>query len=246
MNGRMKMLLSTEARRSRERGRGNDYGNPYDNERPNNNYNAYNNYNRGGEMRDIPYYRGDDYRSERMEDMRGNEYRGGYNDYQPPMQSNMNSGNQYPPPVWEDMRSERRIGFDGGYGAEMHSGSRKEVNSRNTYFSGSTHRDDTKGVTPEKAEEWTKEMKNSDGTKGAHWSQEQTRTLMDRVGGQNLDPLEFYVAANMMYSDYCKTAKKFNVDNADFYGYMAKDFLEDKDAGKGKLAKYFEIVVDDD
>lgn len=243
MNGRMKMLLSAEARRSRERGRGNDYGNPYDNERPGN---RYVNYRRESEMRDIPYYKGDEYRSERAEEMRGGQYNGGYNEYQPPMQMNMRSGNQYPPPIWEDMRNERRIGFDSDYGTEMHGGGRKEINSRNTYFRGSSYRDSSEGVTSEKAKEWTKEMKNSDGTKGAHWTQEQTKTLQDKLGFSSLDPLEFYVAANMMYSDYCKVAKKFGADIPDFYGHMARAFLEDEDAGAGKLAKYFEIVVDDD
>ena len=51
---------------------------------------------------------------------------------------------------------------------------------------------------------------------------------------------------NMMYSDYCGVARKYGIDNPEFYAHMSKAFLNDKDAGPGKLAKYFEIVVDED
>ena len=51
-------------------------------------------------------------------------------------------------------------------------------------------------------------------------------------------------ALNMIYSDYVKVAKKFNVgSNIDFYVDMAKAFLDDKDAGPDKLTKYYQYVV---
>ena len=260
MNGRTKMMLAQTVAR---KGRGNDYGNPRDNE-------VQNNYGRE-EMRDRPYYRGYDapvnvivepmrermgmdmpennrytgYNEDRRygaynrgeEEHRGEEmgYRGGsYNAY----------NGAYPPPVYDETR---RIGFDGNFGTEMRGGSRKEVNSRNLYFNGSSHRGSPTetGVTPEKAEEWTKEMKNEDGSKGPHWSMEQTKGVKDKLQ-LNVDPVEFYVAMNMMYSDYCGIARKYGIDNPEFYAHMAKAFLNDKDAGPGKLAKYFEIVVDED
>ena len=49
---------------------------------------------------------------------------------------------------------------------------------------------------------------------------------------------EFYVAMNAMYSDYCETAKKMNIDRPDYYAHMAKDFLKDKDAKPHKLRRY--------
>lgn len=261
MNGRTKMMLAQTAAR---KGSGNDYGNPRDNEKPNNNYGGYN-----GEMRDRPYYGYEHapvnviveptrYDGSGMNTPENNRYTGynggnamnygGYNNY--------NGGNeyrggtynayngQYPPPMYEYPES-RRIGFDG---SSKTGGSREETNSRNIFFGGSNHRKHSdEDMTKEKAQEWTRKMKNSDGSSGPHWDMSQTKALREKLG-INVDPLEFYVAVNMMYSDYCGIAKKFGVDNADFYAYMAKAFLEDKDAGPGKLKNYFEEVVsaDDD
>ena len=85
-------------------------------------------------------------------------------------------------------------------------------------------------------------MVNEDGSKGAHWNMDQTKQVMEQRGIQ-CDPVEFYIAINMMYSDYYPVAKKLNVNSVDFYADMARAFLEDKDAGKDKLAKYFAYVV---
>lgn len=58
----------------------------------------------------------------------------------------------------------------------------------------------------------------------------------------NCDKWEFYVALNMMYSDYCEAFKKLGMDRVDAYVMMAKSFLEDKDAGPHKLRKYMETI----
>lgn len=97
-------------------------------------------------------------------------------------------------------------------------------------------------LTAPKAEEITRKMVNEDGSKGAHWTMEQTKQVMEQRGIQ-CDPVEFYVAMNMMYSDYYPVAKKLNVNSVEFYADMAKAFLDDKDAGKDKLSKYFAYVV---
>ena len=97
-------------------------------------------------------------------------------------------------------------------------------------------------LTAPKAEEITRKMVNEDGSKGAHWNMDQTKQVMEQRGIQ-CDPVEFYIAMNMMYSDYYPVAKKLNVNSVDFYADMAKAFLDDKDAGKDKLAKYFAYVV---
>lgn len=97
-------------------------------------------------------------------------------------------------------------------------------------------------LTAPKAEEITRKMVNEDGSKGAHWNMEQTKQVMEQRGIQ-CDPVEFYVTMNMMYSDYYPVAKKLNVNSVEFYADMAKAFLDDKDAGKDKLEKYFAYVV---
>lgn len=93
------------------------------------------------------------------------------------------------------------------------------------------------------AKEWVSEMQNADGTTGPHWSLEQTKQVAAQKG-VDCDPLEFWVAMNMVYSDYFGVAKKFNINNTDFYVELAKAFLDDKDAGKDKLARYYEFVVE--
>ena len=61
--------------------------------------------------------------------------------------------------------------------------------------------------------------------------------------GLKLDPVEFWAALNMMYSDYCKVAKRHNTNTVDFYAAMAEAFLNDKDAGPDKLSNYYEYVA---
>lgn len=92
------------------------------------------------------------------------------------------------------------------------------------------------------AEEWTGQMHNTDGTRGAHWTMEQTSQVMQQRG-IDCDPVEFFVAMNMLYSDYAKVAKMHGVNSADFYADMAKAFLDDKDAQENKLSLYYECIV---
>lgn len=94
----------------------------------------------------------------------------------------------------------------------------------------------------ETAMEWTRQMQNADGSRGPHWPMEKTEEARNQRGIQ-CDPLEFYVAMNMMYSDYVKAAEKANCSSMDFYAYMAKAFLDDKDAQPEKLARYYQYIV---
>lgn len=96
------------------------------------------------------------------------------------------------------------------------------------------------------AEEWASGMENEDGTRGPHWTLDQAKQVMAQkeISGS---PLEFFVTLNMMYSDYCKVAKKLGVNSVDFYASMAEAFLNDKDSvgggGSEKLASYYDAVV---
>ena len=102
--------------------------------------------------------------------------------------------------------------------------------------------EEPKKIDKERAEKLTEKMKNEDGTHGAHWNFAQTKQVMESNGYQ-CDPAEFYLAMNMMYSDYYSIANRFGMNTVDFYSAMAKAFLDDKDADKDKLAKYFTYVV---
>ncbi len=99
------------------------------------------------------------------------------------------------------------------------------------------------GMSREMADEWMHDLENEDGSRGAHWSCDQTSNLLTQKK-YDCDPIEFYVAMNMLYSDYYKVAKKFNVNNTEFYADLAEAFLRDKDAADDKLMRYYEYVVD--
>ena len=93
--------------------------------------------------------------------------------------------------------------------------------------------------------EWAKDMKNTDGSSGAHWSMEDTETVRKARNINDCKPEDFWIAMNMMYSDYQGVAKKYGIDKPEFYADMAKSFLTDKDSkqGREKLGAYYEYVV---
>lgn len=93
--------------------------------------------------------------------------------------------------------------------------------------------------------EWAKNMKNTDGSSGAHWSMEDTETVRKTRNINDCKPEDFWIAMNMMYSDYQGVAKKYGIDKPEFYADMAKSFLTDKDSkqGREKLEAYYEYVV---
>ena len=150
-----------------------------------------------------------------------------------------------------------RIGFDGSYGGgsydtydggyenygargyRMDSGSGSYSEMEGGYASG----DMGEKITMEIANTWMSALRNEDGSKGPHWTFEQAKQVLAQKA-YNIDPIEFYVAMNMMYSDYLKPAKEFNVNNIDFYACMAKAFLNDKDADDDKLMSYYYAIVE--
>lgn len=93
--------------------------------------------------------------------------------------------------------------------------------------------------------EWAKEMQNADGSSGAHWSMEDTETVRKARNINDCKPEDFWIAMNMMYSDYQGVAKKYGIDKPEFYADMARGFLMDKDSkqGREKLEAYYEYVV---
>lgn len=117
-----------------------------------------------------------------------------------------------------------------------------EYRNPSQHAMGYASHEDPHPLTKEEAMEWMKGMKNEDGTQGPHWTIEQTNQVKAQKG-ISADPTEFYVAMNMMYSDYCKTAKKLGVNEADFYACMAEAFLDDQDAQPDKLARYYAYIV---
>lgn len=98
-------------------------------------------------------------------------------------------------------------------------------------------------LTLEDAKHWTSKMQNADGTTGSHWTLEQTQDVA-KQRNITCDPNDFWVAMNMMYSDYCTVARSYSADNQNFYADMAAAFLRDTDAVPGKIVKYLDVIVD--
>lgn len=157
----------------------------------------------------------------------------------------------YPSPVYQrdGGRPMNRIGFVAPTEFEQNYGTSAEMprmnemgHSRSEMTPGHAKGMEMEPFTHETAMKWVQKMKNADGTTGPHWTMEQAKQVMEQQRIQ-ADELEFYVALNMMYSDYCKVAKKHNCSTMEFYSAMAKAFLDDKDAHPDKLALYYECIV---
>lgn len=75
--------------------------------------------------------------------------------------------------------------------------------------------------------------------KGQYWSYAQVMDLVKSKGVTG-EWTNWYLVMNMVYNDYCDTAKRFGLQNdVDFFYHLAKDFIEDPDAKPMKVEKYF-------
>ena len=173
-----------------------------------------------------------------MEDNYGNEARmGGY------------PGRPFP--VYEDGRSNmNQIGFNANedirtnYGMTINSHDGDEMEHRTSQkMSGGASSYMAMPMTKEMAQEWTRGMKNEDGTKGPHWTFEQTKQVMKQKGIECDSPESFWAVMNALYSDYCAVFKKHGVNSMDMYVDLACAWLNDKDAVKNKAAAYYEHIV---
>lgn len=86
-------------------------------------------------------------------------------------------------------------------------------------------------------EKATKNMENEDGTRGAHWTLDQTNSVAKQldIDFKDFNQYDWSYVMNMIYSDYYGSVP----NEANVYGKMAKKFLYDKDAPHGKALKYY-------
>lgn len=96
--------------------------------------------------------------------------------------------------------------------------------------------------------EWCARMKNEDGSTGPHWTETQTTDVAkaQNVDFAHLTAAEWHAAMCMMYSDYYGVAMQYKANVPDFYAWLARAFLFDKD-GPGpaeKLAAYYRAIVE--
>lgn len=92
-------------------------------------------------------------------------------------------------------------------------------------------------------------MENEDGTMGQHWSIQESATLANRYGmsfSEKVNRYDWYVALNMVYSDYYNIIKTISVpDTTKFFVELAKSWLKDKDVEEGKMWYYYKYVMCD-
>lgn len=87
----------------------------------------------------------------------------------------------------------------------------------------------------------TEEMENEDGTKGGHWTVEQTNSVLSShavdMAKEKFNEYDFNYVMNMIYSDYYGAVS----NDVNTYYKMAIKFLTDKDSKEGKAYCYYKM-----
>ena len=91
-----------------------------------------------------------------------------------------------------------------------------------------------KKINKEMAVEWVNSMKPV----GEHWSIDQTTGAKESLG-YDVDNIDFYIVANMMFNDYVDIVQ----DNEELALKMAYDWLNDEDAKEDKLYCYWKHII---
>lgn len=189
-----------------------------------------------------------------MEDARAYQAR---NEYRPQRDEYGRAENRYTP-YMPDIQPQGGL-YDGGgigfgtrdreYETRAHYGGEEEHGKRMS-ATGMVWMDEGKHpakIDRETAEKWVSRMRGEDASRptGEKWSAHDLHEMAEKYG---IKPdsekfWEFYAMTNAMYSDYCAVAKKFNITSPEFYGAMAKAWMDDKDAMPNKTALYYEHIV---
>lgn len=104
-------------------------------------------------------------------------------------------------------------------------------------------------LTRDIADDWVKSMAVTDNTEranGQKWTLEQTTDTGNKIAvdWSYFSKIDFYIAMNMMYSDFYKTAKSVNLaEDALFFARLARDWLCDEDASEDKLYNYYFSII---
>lgn len=86
-------------------------------------------------------------------------------------------------------------------------------------------------------------MENEDGTKGPHWTVEETTSVANQMGinlkSEKHNKWDWFVAMNMIYSDFYKAVVAMTGSaNTKYFAELAKAWLCDKDISEGKMWHY--------
>ena len=97
--------------------------------------------------------------------------------------------------------------------------------------------------------DWKQMMENADGTRGPHYDMQQIMTAADKIGVQfdGFTEPELCITVNMIYSDHCKSIKKYVQGDKmlEFCVEQAVEFLDDADGPEPyeKLLMYYHCIV---
>lgn len=99
----------------------------------------------------------------------------------------------------------------------------------------------------EHARKAVSKMENEDGSRGQHWSVEETSALANQYGirfDSKFNKYDWYVALNMVYSDYYKVIVNMTgSNNSKYFVELAKAWICDKDIDEGKMWYYYIYVM---
>lgn len=84
-------------------------------------------------------------------------------------------------------------------------------------------------------------MINEDGTRGGHWTVDQTTQVakQSNITFDKFNEYDWNYVMNMMYSDNYSVG----ANEVSFYVKMSKNFLMDKDAKQGKALNYYLYIA---
>ena len=91
-------------------------------------------------------------------------------------------------------------------------------------------------------------MENEDGTKGPHWTVEETTSVANQMGinlkSEKHNKWDWFVAMNMIYSDFYKAVVAMTGSaNTKYFAELAKAWLCDKDISEGKMWHYYVYIM---
>lgn len=107
-------------------------------------------------------------------------------------------------------------------------------------------------LTKDELEHWKKKLMKEVEDKDKHFFESTNISNKARQMGVQMKDYsedELALVTLMLYTDYCKTMKKYIGSNMDIYVELAKDWLEDKDSaikGSERLAVYHDCIIEDE
>lgn len=136
-----------------------------------------------------------------------------------------------------------------GYFTGYYGGGQDMARGRNYDYGYDYAGDYGERLTEDELEEWKKKLlKEVDEKDKQFFTKERIgqKAKQMNVEMKDFSEDELVVATAMVYTDYCKTAKKYIGSNMDFYIEIARDWLNDKDSelkGGEKLAVYHDCII---